>query len=72
MNVLFTKKTEEVQAAAKRREFAKLLHGICLFMLFDPGIEFVFSKTYITELLLFSFSIIIKDVFLYSHFEEVD
>ena len=41
-------------------------------MLFALGIEFVFSEIYITELFLFSFSLIIKDVFLYSRFEEVD
>ena len=39
-------------------------------MLFALGIEFVFSEIYITELFLFSFSIIIKDVFLYSRFEK--
>ena len=41
-------------------------------MLFALGIEFVFSEIYITELFLFSFSIIIKDVLLYSRFEEVN
>ena len=47
MNVLFTKKTEEVQAAAKRWEFVKLLHGIRLFLLFALGIEFVFIYLYL-------------------------
>ena len=66
MNVLFTKKTEEVQEAAKQWEFAKLLRGICLFLLFALGIEFVFNEIYIRELFLFSFSIIIKDMCLFN------
>ena len=50
----------------------RLLHGICLFLLFALGNEFVFSEIYITELFLFSFSIIIKDELLYSRLEEVN
>ena len=41
-------------------------------MLLALGIEVAFGEIYIKELFLFSFSIIVKDVFLYSCFEEVD